>query len=135
MALTARCPMTEPRYVILRSQGAEITTVGAGGGTVPACYRRAMTDNDVMISIPGSLCERLGLAAGVTGTDAVSRFVTYLLEQLSEAELEAVRQRLAAAGNPQAQDETAADPAGGDGYSEAERDEVEARLASLGYIE
>ena len=54
--------MTEPGYVILRSQGAEITTVGAGGGTVLACYCRAMTDSDVMISIPGSLCERLGLA-------------------------------------------------------------------------
>jgi hypothetical protein len=94
-----------------------------------------MTDNDVMISIPGSLYERLGRAGGVAGTDSVSRLVAYLLEQLSEEELEAARQRLAGAGNAQAPSEAAADPADGDGYSEAERDEVEARLASLGYIE
>jgi hypothetical protein len=94
-----------------------------------------MTDNEVMISIPRSLYERLGRAAGVTGAEVVSRFVAQLLEERSEAELEAARQRLAAAGDPQARDEAAADPAGGDGYNEAERDEVEARLASLGYIE
>ena len=84
-----------------------------------------MTDNDVMISIPGPLYERLGRALGATGTEPVSRFAAHLLEQLSEAELEAGRQRLAAT----------PDPAAGDGYSQAERDEVEARLASLGYIE
>jgi hypothetical protein len=94
-----------------------------------------MTDNHVMISIPGSLYERLGQAAGATGTDAVSRLVACLLEQCSQAELEAFGQRLAAVGNPQAPDENTADPSGGDGYSQAERDEVEARLASLGYIE
>jgi hypothetical protein len=94
-----------------------------------------MTDNHVMISIPGSLYERLGQAAGATEIDAVSRFVACLLEQCSQAELEAVRQLLAGVGNPQAPDEDMADPAGGDGYSQAERDEVEARLASLGYIE
>jgi hypothetical protein len=93
-----------------------------------------MTDNDVMISIPGSLYERLGQAAGATGTDAVSRFVACLLEQCSEAEFETVRQQLAGPGNLQVPNETT-DPAGGDGYSQAERDEVEARLASLGYIE
>jgi hypothetical protein len=87
-----------------------------------------------MISIPGSLYERLARAAGETGTDTVSRLVALLLEQFSQAELETLRQRLAAADSPQAPNETA-DPASGDGYSEAERDEVEARLASLGYLE
>ena|SRR5215211_6688237 len=111
-----------------------ITTECAGGGAVPACYRRTMTDNDVMISIPCSLYERLGRAADATGTDAVSRFVACLLERCSQAELEAARQQLAGAGNHEVPNDTV-DPAGGDGYSEAERDEVEARLASLGYLE
>jgi hypothetical protein len=93
-----------------------------------------MADDRVSIAIPRPLYERLSRVVGGTGANSVSEFVVHLLEELPPIELEAVQQRLAAVGN-EVWDGAAPDPDASEGYSEAERDEVAARLASLGYIE
>lgn len=72
-----------------------------------------MADDDATIAIPRDLYERLEWLAGWHGRP-VRDLVLDALGELAES----------------------APPAGGeDDYSDAERDEVAARLASLGYID
>lgn len=72
-----------------------------------------MADDDAMIAIPRDLYEQLEWLAGWHG------------RSIRDLVLDALA-GLAASAPP---------PAGADEYSDAERDEVAARLASLGYID